>query len=111
MDVTRPDCRTPGEGQSSRAKAWKEFRSSPARRCMAPLERERKAAPLSPYGTLVLSNGLIRRVPKSGLARAMAALAFDLVYFSGLTADDILGCVVSLLACLLLFKAMATDPP
>ena len=41
----------------------------------------------------------------------MAALAFDLVYFSGLTADDILGCVFSLLACLLLFKAMATDPP
>ena len=45
------------------------------------------------------------------MARAMAALAFHLVYFSGLTADDILGCVVSLLACLLLFKALATDPP
>jgi hypothetical protein len=41
----------------------------------------------------------------------MAALAFDLVYFSGLTAEDLLGCVVSLLACLLLFKALATDPP
>jgi len=41
----------------------------------------------------------------------MAALAFDLVYFSGLTADDLLGWVVSLLACLLLFKALATDPP
>jgi hypothetical protein len=41
----------------------------------------------------------------------MAALAFDLVYFSGLTADDLLGCVVSLMAGLLLFKALATDPP
>ena len=41
----------------------------------------------------------------------MAVLAFDLVYFSGLTADDLLGCVVSLLGCLLLFKALATDPP
>jgi len=41
----------------------------------------------------------------------MAVLAFDLVYFSGLTADDLLGCVVSLLACLLLLKALATDPP
>ncbi len=41
----------------------------------------------------------------------MAVLAYDLVYFSGLTADDLLGCVVSLLACLLLVKALATDPP
>jgi hypothetical protein len=40
----------------------------------------------------------------------MAALAFHLVYFSGLTADDILGCVVSLLASLLLYNALATDP-
>jgi hypothetical protein len=41
----------------------------------------------------------------------MAVLAFDFVCFSGLTADDLLCCVVSLLACLLLFKALATDPP
>jgi len=41
----------------------------------------------------------------------MAVVAFDLAYFSGLTADDVLGSVVSLLACLLLFKALATDPP
>lgn len=41
----------------------------------------------------------------------MAVLAFDLVYFSGLTADGLIGSVISLLACLLLFKALATDPP
>jgi hypothetical protein len=41
----------------------------------------------------------------------MAVLAFDLVYFCGLTADDVLGSVVSLLACLLLFKALARDRP
>jgi hypothetical protein len=41
----------------------------------------------------------------------MAVLAYDLVYFSGLAADDLLGRVVSLLACLLLVKALATDPP
>ena len=39
----------------------------------------------------------------------MAALAFDLVYFSGLTADQLLGSVVSLLASLLLYNALATD--
>jgi hypothetical protein len=44
-------------------------------------------------------------------AIAMAVLAFDLVYFSGLTPDGLIGGVISLLACLLLFKALATDPP
>lgn len=40
----------------------------------------------------------------------MAVLAFDLVYFSGLTADQLLGSVISLLACLLLYNALAPDP-
>ncbi|WP_352637684.1 hypothetical protein [Mesorhizobium sp. M0674] len=41
----------------------------------------------------------------------MAVLAFDLVYFSGLTLGDLLGSVISLLACLVLYNALATDRP
>ena len=41
----------------------------------------------------------------------MAVLAFDLVYFFGLTADDLLGCVISLLACLLLLKLWLRTRP
>ena len=44
--------------------------------------------------------------------RAMAVvLAFDFVHFLGLTADGLLGGVVALAACLLLFNVMATDRP
>ena len=39
----------------------------------------------------------------------MAVLAFDFVYLSGLTGDDLLGGVVSLAACFLLFNVMAKD--
>jgi len=41
----------------------------------------------------------------------MAVLAFDFVFFSGLTGDDLLGGIVSLLACLVLFNVVAKDPP
>lgn len=36
-------------------------------------------------------------------------LAFDFVYFSGLTGDDLLGAFVSLLACFVLFTVMVKD--
>ncbi|PWJ87964.1 hypothetical protein C8D77_11353 [Mesorhizobium loti] len=39
----------------------------------------------------------------------MAALAFETVYFFGLTGDGLSGGVVSLVACTLLFNAMAKD--
>ena len=41
----------------------------------------------------------------------MSVLAFELVYFAGLTSNDLLGCVVSLLACLVLFNVIAKDRP
>lgn len=41
----------------------------------------------------------------------MAVLAFNFVYLSGLTGDDLMGACVSLAACLLLFKVMAKDHP
>jgi len=41
----------------------------------------------------------------------MSVLAFELVYFAGLTSNDLLGGVVSLLACLVLFNVMAKDSP
>ena len=41
----------------------------------------------------------------------MAVLAFDFVFFSGLTGDDLLGGIVSLLACLVLFNVVAKDRP
>ena len=41
----------------------------------------------------------------------MAALAFDLVYFSGLTVDSLIGGFVSLLACCLLFNVVRKDDP
>lgn len=41
----------------------------------------------------------------------MAVLAFDFVYLSGLTADDLMSVCVSLAACLLFFKVMAKDHP
>lgn len=41
----------------------------------------------------------------------MAILAFDVVYFSGLTGNDVLGGVISLLACLVLYNVMAEDRP
>ncbi|ESZ33823.1 hypothetical protein X733_12690 [Mesorhizobium sp. L2C067A000] len=36
-------------------------------------------------------------------------VTFHLVYFSGLTADQLLGSGVPILACLLLYNALATD--
>lgn len=39
----------------------------------------------------------------------MAVLAFDVVYFFGLTGDDLLVGLVSLVACTLLFNALAKD--
>ncbi|PBB24016.1 hypothetical protein CK227_24380 [Mesorhizobium sp. WSM4308] len=41
----------------------------------------------------------------------MSVLAFELVYFAGLTSHDLLGGVVSLLACLVLVNVMAKDSP
>lgn len=43
------------------------------------------------------------------MGTAMAVLAFDTIYFFGLTGDDLIGGVVSLVACMLLFNAMAKD--
>ncbi|MBB6412958.1 hypothetical protein [Mesorhizobium sangaii] len=39
----------------------------------------------------------------------MAALAFETVYLFGLTGDDLFGGLVSLVACTLLFNALAKD--
>ncbi|WP_292246693.1 hypothetical protein [Mesorhizobium sp.] len=41
----------------------------------------------------------------------MVVLAFDFVYYSSLTGDDLLGGVVSMLACFVLFNVMAKDRP
>ena len=43
------------------------------------------------------------------MGTAMAVLAFETVYLFGLTGDDLLGGVVSMVACMLLFNAMAKD--
>ena len=63
-------------------------------------------------GTLALLSGsnLVgdNRNPRVGM---MSVLAFELVYFAGLTSNDLLGGVVSLLACLVLFNVMAKDSP
>lgn len=37
--------------------------------------------------------------------------AFEFVYFSGLTGNDLLGGVVSLLACCVLYNVIAEDRP
>jgi VIT1/CCC1 family predicted Fe2+/Mn2+ transporter len=60
-------------------------------------------------GTLALSNGSISVGGLSILGGTMAALAFVLVYFFGLTVDGLIGAFVSLLACFLLFNVMAKD--
>lgn len=41
----------------------------------------------------------------------MAVLALDFVYFPGLSGNDLLGGLVSLLACLVLYNVMAEDRP
>ncbi|RWE31078.1 MAG: hypothetical protein EOS78_26860 [Mesorhizobium sp.] len=76
--------------------------------------RENAAAPtnspevLIGRGTLGLSNGSIL-VDFQG--RATTVSAFEFVYFSGLTANDLLGGVVSLLACCVLYNVIAEDRP
>lgn len=59
-------------------------------------------------GTSELSNGSIL-VDFQG--RGAAVSAFEFVYFSGLTASDLLGGVVSLLACCVLYNVIAEDRP
>jgi hypothetical protein len=41
----------------------------------------------------------------------MSVLAFELIFFAGLTSDGLLGGIVCLLAFLVLFNVMAKDSP
>jgi hypothetical protein len=61
-------------------------------------------------GTLAPRSGSNLEAFESRVAM-MSVLAFELVHFAGLTSNDLLGGVVSLLACLVLFNVMAKDSP
>ncbi|WP_263485280.1 hypothetical protein [Mesorhizobium sp. ES1-4] len=41
----------------------------------------------------------------------MTVLAFEFAYFSGLSGNDLIGGVVALLACIVLYNVVAADRP
>lgn len=67
--------------------------------------RHEETARQRSQGTLAASRSSPRAIPHS-LGRTMAELASTFAYSSGLTGDDMLSAVVSLLAGLLLYNVM-----